>query len=192
MGLAAATASLFSVAQTLVPDDAMSSMTGTLNAVATAMQPYRDINPFNSDVLAALETATITPELREFRTQFEGNVQAMGSGLNDIYLKWLKDNKYDNKGIGNYIFNEYISDIITVLSSEINFTYLILHAYNDPKVIEAYRRMGFETMEDDAEAIVPVLSDVRALHYDYAGDCKFMFKDVESILAEVDRRNEYV
>lgn len=47
-------------------------------------------------------------------------------------------------------------------------------------------------MEDDAEAIVPVLSDVRVLHYDYAGDCKFMFKDVESILAEVDRRNEYV
>ena len=112
--------------------------------------------------------------------------------LNDIYLKWLKDNKYDNTGIGNSIFNESISDLIHVLSSEINFTYLILHAYNDPKVIEAYRRMGFETMEDDAEAIVPVLSDVRALHYDYAGDCKFMFKDVESILAEVDRRNEYV
>ena len=84
LGLAAATASLSSVAQTLVPDDAMSSMTGTLNAVATAMQPYRDINPFNSDVLAALEAATITPELREFRTQFEGNVQAMGSGLSAI------------------------------------------------------------------------------------------------------------
>ena len=84
LGLAAATASLSSVAQTLVPDDAMSSMTGILNAVATAMQPYRDINPFNSDVLAALEAATITPELREFRTQFEGNVQAMGSGLSAI------------------------------------------------------------------------------------------------------------
>ena len=84
LGLAVATASLSSVAQTLVPDDAMSSMTGTLNAVATAMQPYRDINPFNSDVLAAFETATITPELREFRTQFEGNVQAMGSGLSAI------------------------------------------------------------------------------------------------------------
>lgn len=84
LGLAAANASLSSVAQTLVPDDAMSSMTGTLNAVATAMQPYRDIKPFSSDVLAALEAATITPELREFRTQFEGNVQAMGSGLSAI------------------------------------------------------------------------------------------------------------
>ena len=84
LGLTAATASLSSVAQTLVPDDTMSSMTGTLNAVATVMQPYRDINPFNSDVLAAFETATITPELREFRTQFEGNVQAMGSGLSAI------------------------------------------------------------------------------------------------------------
>ena len=84
LGLSAATASLSAVAQTLVPDDAMSSMTGTLNAVATVMQPYRDINPFNSGVLAAFETATITPELREFRTQFEGNVQAMGSGLSAI------------------------------------------------------------------------------------------------------------
>ena len=84
LGLSAATASLSAVAQTLVPDDAMSSMTGTLNAVATVMQPHRDINPFNSGVLAAFETATITPELREFRTQFEGNVQAMGSGLSAI------------------------------------------------------------------------------------------------------------
>lgn len=84
LGLAAVTASLSSVAQTLVPDDAVRSMAGTLNAVATAMQPYRDMNPFNSDVLAAFEVATITPELREFRTQFEGNVQAMGSGLSAI------------------------------------------------------------------------------------------------------------
>lgn len=50
--------------------------------------------------------------------------------------------------------------------------------YND-KVINAYRNMGFETMEDDAEAVIPTLSDVRALHSDYAGDCKFMFRDVE-------------
>lgn len=84
LGLSAATTSLFSVAQTFVSVDAMSSMTGTLNAVTTAMKPYRDINPFNSDFLAALEAATITPELREFRTQFEGNVQAMGSGLSAI------------------------------------------------------------------------------------------------------------
>ena len=40
LGLAAATASLSSVAQTLVPDDAMSSMTGTLNAVATAIDEH--------------------------------------------------------------------------------------------------------------------------------------------------------
>ena len=84
LGLTAATASLSSVAQTLAPDDTMSSMTGTLNAVATVMQPYRDINPFNSDVLAVFETASITPELQEFRTQYEISVQAMGSGITAI------------------------------------------------------------------------------------------------------------
>ena len=60
MGLAAA--SLSSVAQTLVSDE----------------------NLFNSDVLTAFETATMTPELREFRTQFESNVQAVGSGLSAV------------------------------------------------------------------------------------------------------------
>ena len=84
LGLAAATASLSSAAKTLVPDDALSSMTGSLNAVATAMQPYRDINPFDSNVLAAFQAATITPELQEFQSQFESNVQAMGSGLSAI------------------------------------------------------------------------------------------------------------
>ena len=110
LGLAAATASLSSVAQTLVPDDAMSSMTGTLNAVATAMQPYRDINPFNSDVLAALEAATITPELREFRTQFEGNVQAMGSGLSAIsdYIGGLTS-QWDNAHALNDVLERSIA-----------------------------------------------------------------------------------
>ena len=84
LGVAATTASLSSVAQTLVSDDALSSMTGSLNAVSTAMQPYRDITSFSSDVLAAFEAAAVTPELREFRTQFEDNVQTMGSGLSAI------------------------------------------------------------------------------------------------------------
>lgn len=112
--------------------------------------------------------------------------------LNDVYLKWLKESGKNNKGIGKFIFKEYISDIIAVLSSEINFSFLILHAYNDFKVIEAYRKMGFETMEDDAEAVFPVMSDVRALRYDYAGECKFMFRDIESILTALDRRNDDV
>lgn len=42
LNLAATTASLSSVAQSLVSDDAMSFMTETLNAVATVMQPWRD------------------------------------------------------------------------------------------------------------------------------------------------------
>ena len=106
--------------------------------------------------------------------------------LNDVYLKLVNEDGYSNSGIGNYVFKEYISTVIAVLVSEVNFFYLILHAYNNDKVINAYRNMGFETMEDDAEAVIPTLSDVRALHSDYAGDCKFMFRDVESILTDLD------
>ena len=47
--------------------------------------------------------------------------------------------------------------------------------------------MGFETIEGDAEELVPLLADVRALHSDYAGDCKFMFRDIESILDELEQ-----
>lgn len=68
---------------------------------------------------------------------------------------------------------------------------ILLLRITNSKVIEAYRKMGFRTMKDDAEDIVPMLSDVRALHCDYAGDCRFMFEEVESIL-EVVRRNAYV
>ncbi len=106
--------------------------------------------------------------------------------LNDVYLKLVNEDGYSNSGIVNYVFKEYISTVIAVLVSEVNFFYLILHAYNNDKVINAYRNMGFETMEDDAEAVIPTLSDVRALHSDYAGDCKFMFRDVESILTDLD------
>ena len=46
-GLAAAKASISSVAKTLVPDDALSSMTESINTVATIMQPYQDMNLFS-------------------------------------------------------------------------------------------------------------------------------------------------
>ena len=56
LGLVAA--SLSSVAQTIVPDNAVGSMTKSLNVVATAIQPYQqDMNLFNSNVLAAFEAA---------------------------------------------------------------------------------------------------------------------------------------
>lgn len=95
LGLVAA--SLSSVAQTIVPNNAVGSMTESLNAVATAIQPYQDMNLFNSDVLAAFEAAAITPELREFRTQFEVNVQEMGNVMSAIsdYINGLTS-QWDN------------------------------------------------------------------------------------------------
>lgn len=83
LGLGAASVS--SMAQAIVPNNAVTSMTESLNAVTTAIQPYQDMNLFNSGVLAAFESAAITPELREFRTQFEVNVQEMGNGMSAIF-----------------------------------------------------------------------------------------------------------
>ena len=97
LSIAVTTASLSSAAQTIVPNNAVGSMTESLNAVATAIQPYQDMNLFNSDVLAAFEDAAITPELREFRTQLEVNVQEMGNGMSAIsdYINGLTS-QWDN------------------------------------------------------------------------------------------------
>lgn len=94
-GLAAATASISSVAKTLVPDDAINSMTESMKTVATVVQPYQDMNLFKSNVLAAIESATITPELQAFRSQLESNVQAMGLTAISDYIGGLAS-QWDN------------------------------------------------------------------------------------------------
>lgn len=94
-GLAAATASISSVAKTLVPDDAINSMTESMKTVATVVQPYQDMNLFKSNVLAAIESATITPELQAFRSQLESNVQAIGLTAISDYIGGLAS-QWDN------------------------------------------------------------------------------------------------
>lgn len=94
-GLAAATASISSVAKTLVPDDAINSMTESMKTVATVVQPYQDMNLFKANVLAAIESATITPELQAFRSQLESNVQAMGLTAISDYIGGLAS-QWDN------------------------------------------------------------------------------------------------
>jgi hypothetical protein len=115
-------------------------------------------------------------------------VELQHFALNDKYLDLLTENGYDNKKVGQYIFKQYITEVIVILSSQINFRYVVLHAINNLKVINSYRNMGFQTFEDDANNVVPLLTDVMALHYDYAGECKFMMKDIDAILSDYERR----
>lgn len=42
--------------------------------------------------------------------------------MNDVYLKLVNEDGYSNSGIGNYVFKEYISTVIAVLVSEVNFS----------------------------------------------------------------------
>lgn len=101
--------------------------------------------------------------------------------LNDIYLNWLQENGYSNKGIGQFIFNRHISSIIITLLEKINFTFVILHAYKHDKVIDSYRRMGFQTLKEDKENIISFLDDVIIMDTDYVDSCEFMFQDTENI-----------
>jgi hypothetical protein len=115
-------------------------------------------------------------------------VELQHFAVNDAYLNLLKDSGYSNANVGQYIFDKYITDVVVILSSQINFRYVILHAVNHPKVINSYREKGFETFEDDEDNIVPLLENVKSLHSDYSGECKFMFKDIDSILSDSEWR----
>ena len=102
--------------------------------------------------------------------------------LNDEYLKWLKRNGYNNKGIGYFIYQQYVKNTIIAALENIAFSYVILHAYKHDKVIDAYRNMGFETYEDDKENIIPILDGLTPIRGDYADTCKFMYQSIEDIL----------
>lgn len=102
--------------------------------------------------------------------------------LNEVYLDWLKENGYNNRGIGYYIYQQYVRNTLIATLENIAFSYVILHAYRHVKVINAYRRMGFETYEDDQENIVPILDGLTPIRGEYADTCKFIYQSVDDIL----------
>ena len=61
--------------------------------------------------------------------------------------------------MGTYVFNAFIVPLIAVITEFIGFSEVIIFAIcdRDEKVINAYREhMGFETIEDDKNKIVPI------------------------------------
>jgi len=66
-----------------------------------------------------------------------------------------------------------------------NFSFIILHAISERKVIEAYRNMGFETFEDDETNFIPLLDGVSSIKDTYVVDCKFMYQPLEQIVNEI-------
>lgn len=105
--------------------------------------------------------------------------------INEQYLDFLKENKYNNKGIGTYVFKTFIVPIIVVLSSMVGFTQVILFAIHDmdEKVINAYRNhMGFETIEDDNAKIISTLEGTSLIVDKYSSECKFMYQDIDEII----------
>ena len=105
--------------------------------------------------------------------------------INEKYLAWLNKKNYNSKRIGYYVFWEYISKTIAILSAYINFSFIILHAIKHEKVIQAYRNMEFETFEDDEMNIVSLLDGVTSIKESYVDDCKFMYMPLETILTSI-------
>lgn len=56
--------------------------------MATAMQPYHDMQLFNSGILSVIEAATKTPELLRFQSQLERNLSAL-SGKTSVVSDYV-------------------------------------------------------------------------------------------------------
>lgn len=105
--------------------------------------------------------------------------------INEKYLEWLKQKGYNDKKVGYFIFREYISKTIVLLSEWLSFSFVILHSINKPKVVDAYRMMDFETFEDDEMKLISSLDGVASIKGSYVDDCKFMYQPLELIVDKV-------
>lgn len=110
-------------------------------------------------------------------------VEIVQFAINENYQEYLKENKLPNSKIGYSIFKEIISPLIQLLKNRIGITFIILFAYNDVqgKVIEAYRDMGFSTIEDDELNFFPLMENSTVLRTFFERKCKFMFMPVADI-----------
>ena len=102
--------------------------------------------------------------------------------LNEKYLAWLDENGYNNKGIGHFIYKNYIRNTIIMTLENIAFFYVIVHAHKNDKVINAYRNMGFETYEDVQESLFPIFDELTPLRTEYEDTCEFMCQSIEDVV----------
>ena len=86
--LTAAATSNASVVRPLGTESYMNVMGGALENVAAAMQPYHDMQLFNSGILSVIESATKTPELLRFQSQLERNLSAL-SGKTSVVSDYV-------------------------------------------------------------------------------------------------------
>lgn len=112
--------------------------------------------------------------------------------VNDKYLRWLADSGYDSRGIGKFVFRNYMISTIFSISEKVGFQFVTLFAINDNKVIDAYINMGFETLEDDRIKIFSSFSDTTNVRDFYSRKCKFMCQDLENILLQYEGDDNYV
>lgn len=83
-GAAAAVKSIADATHAVISENSMKPVIGTAATMTTVMKPHRDVEFFNSSVLAALESAAKTPELQGFQLRFEKSARTMGAGLSVV------------------------------------------------------------------------------------------------------------
>lgn len=105
--------------------------------------------------------------------------------VNECYEDILVSTGRSGKGLGTYVYIQFIMPLLVVLSDIVGFSEVILFAIRDEagKVINAYRNhMGFETLDDDSLKVVSALENVAIIVEEYVSECQFMFQDIEEIL----------
>lgn len=89
--------------------------------------------------------------------------------VNDAYRKQISKGNVSVKGLGKYIYPEYIYPLIMDVGKKIGVHMVYLYAAGDEKLIHYYKEtFGFQEM-DESDHYTP-------LEPEYDGGCKFMYQ----------------
>lgn len=107
--------------------------------------------------------------------------------LNDLYLDILKNEFGKSNGVGQWIYDTFIMPVVVRLTRIIGATLLTLFAYKDDegKVIEAYKNMGFATIEEDDLEYFPTTANLQPLLTYSEKSCIFMFQTTQDICSKI-------
>lgn len=111
--------------------------------------------------------------LKAFAIFFDPNIPNIIAAYPAIKLNWfLVNDKYSQdietkRGLrtGYWIFSDYVLPTVKMIKKYLGATYLVLFSIPEPKVIEAYKRMGFhQILTEDGREDLDVAEYIQCPH----------------------------
>lgn len=109
--------------------------------------------------------------------------------VSDTYSKDSSTGK--GVGAGNWIFNDYLLPTVLNIKNYIGATFLVVFSIPEPKVIEAYERMGFHRIinRDTGKEDLDVAEYIQC---PYEENCKLLIYNLRSPIPQISPEIEHL